>query len=76
MIAVKLSRTQILALLELILILLATVLLFRAGMVAARAQRGYDAYGGEYLILEFPVLYYIGKQILQDWLVLWRGDRF
>jgi drug/metabolite transporter superfamily protein YnfA len=34
-------------------------LLFRAGQAAAFEQRGYIAYGGEYLLLGLPLYYYI-----------------
>jgi len=65
---VKLSRKQISAVLELVIVLLGTALAFRLGVAAAKAERGYDAYGGEYLLLMLPALYYAGKQTLQDWL--------
>ncbi len=64
----KLSRKQISAVLELVIVLLGTALAFRLGVAAAKAERGYDAYGGEYLLLMLPALYYAGKQTLQDWL--------
>lgn len=64
----KLSRKQVSAVLELVIVLLATALVFRLGVVTAKAERGYDAHGGEYLLLTLPVLYYAGKQTLQDWL--------
>jgi len=65
---VKLSRKQISAVLELVIVLLGTALAFRLGVAVAKAERGYDAYGGEYLLLMLPALYYAGKQTLQDWL--------
>lgn len=46
--AVKLSGKHISAALELVFVLLVTAFVFRAGVTQARAQRGYDAYGGEY----------------------------
>ncbi len=64
----KLSRKQISAVLELVIVLLGTALAFRLGVAVAKAERGYDAYGGEYLLLMLPALYYAGKQTLQDWL--------
>lgn len=64
----KLSRKQVSAVLELVIVLLATALVFRLGVATAKAERGYDAHGGEYLLLTLPVLYYAGKQTLQDWL--------
>lgn len=64
----KLSRKQVSAVLELVIVLLATALVFRLGVATAKAERGYDAHGGEYLLLTLPALYYAGKQTLQDWL--------
>ena len=64
----KLSRKQVSAVLELVIVLLATALVFRLGVATAKAERGYDARGGEYLLLTLPALYYAGKQTLQDWL--------
>lgn len=64
----KLSRKQVSAVLELVIVLLATALVFRLGVATAKAERGYDAHGGEYLLLMLPALYYAGKQTLQDWL--------
>jgi len=68
MIAAKPSRKQIPAVLELALVLLATVLVFQLGIAAAKAERGYDACGGEYLLLAIPALYYTGKHTLQGWI--------
>lgn len=64
----KLSKKQVSAVLELVIVLLATALVFRLGVATAKAERGYDAHGGEYLLLMLPALYYAGKQTLQDWL--------
>ena len=64
----KLSKKQVSAVLELVIVLLATALVFRLGVATAKAERGYDAHGGEYLLLTLPVLYYAGKQTLKDWL--------
>lgn len=75
----KLSWKQISAVLELAIALLTAVLVFQVGVAAAWAERGYDACGGEYLLLTLPVLYYAGKQTLQGWIAdLWeirRGGR-
>lgn len=64
----KPSGKQLSAALELAIVLLATALVFRMGVAAARAEWGYDAYGGEYLLLVLPALYYAEKKTLQDWL--------
>ena len=64
---------------ELALVLLATLAAFGWGAAAARAERGYDAAGGEYLLLLLPLLYYIIKKIAMDWIeeiqALRRGGR-
>ena len=64
----KPSRKQFSAALELVIVLLATALVFRLGVAVAKAERGYNAHGGELILLAFPMLYYAGKQTLQDWL--------
>lgn len=71
----KLSRKQISAVLELVIVLLATALVFRLGVAVAKAERGYDACGGEFLLLTLPAVYYAGKQTLQDWLADLREAR-
>ena len=43
----KPSGKQLSAALELAIVLLATALVFRMGVAAAKAERGYDAHGGE-----------------------------
>lgn len=34
-------------------------ILFKIGQAAAFKQRGYSAYGGEYLLLGLPIFYYL-----------------
>ena len=58
----------VLAVLELVTVICVTIIVFEVGRVAATAERGYDAYGGEYLLLALPVLYYAGKWTVKDWL--------
>ncbi len=45
--------------------------------LAALIERGYTAYGGEYLLLLIPAIYYAGNRTLLDWIAelreLWRG---
>lgn len=53
---------------ELITVLLLTAAAFTWGQRIALAERGYDARGGEYLLLLFPVLYYTGKRVILDWI--------
>ena len=66
----KLSRKQFSAALELVIVLLATALVFRLGVAVATAERGC-----EYILLALPVLYYAGKVTLQDWLANLREIR-
>ncbi len=47
--------------LEFWVVIIATIALFRLGQIYALRQRGYIAYGGEYLLLLFPVVYYFLK---------------
>ena len=42
---------------ELLVVLLVTALTFAWGKQTARIERGYDAYGGEYLLLLIPVIF-------------------
>jgi len=46
---------------ELALVILVTVAAFVLGRQFALMKRGYAAFGGEYLLILLPVLYYIGK---------------
>ena len=64
----KPKRTLALTAAELITVLLLTAAAFIWGQRTALAERGYDARGGEYLLLLFPVLYYTGKRTLLDWI--------
>lgn len=61
----KRSLTSILF--ELVAVLLITAALFRWGQLTALAERGYTAYGGEYLLLLLPAIYYAGKRTILDW---------
>ena len=54
--------------LELAAVLLVTALAFAWGVQAAHAERGYNAIGGEYLLLLLPAMYYTGKQTILDWI--------
>ena len=53
--------------LELATVLLVTLLSFAWGTQVAQTERGYTAFGGEYVLLLFPALYYIVKQMIKDW---------
>lgn len=63
------------AVLELIIVLCVTVIAFEFGCAAAMAEQGYEAYGGEYLLLMIPAIYYPGKKTVQDWLANIRENR-
>lgn len=54
--------------LELLTVLLLTAAAFALGRQAARIERGYEASGGEYLLLLLPVIYYAGKRTILDWI--------
>lgn len=63
----KRKRSLACVLCELAAVLLVTALAFSWGKQAALAERGYEAAGGEYLLLLLPVLYYVGKRTALDW---------
>lgn len=54
--------------LELAAVLLVTAAAFVWGKQTAQIQRGYEAIGGEYLLLLIPAIYYAGKRTLLDWI--------
>ncbi len=53
---------------ELLAVLLITGAAFMWGKDVAMAQRGYEAIGGEYLLLLIPAIYYTGKRMILDWI--------
>ena len=53
---------------EVAIVLLVTALTFAWGKQTALAERGYNAIGGEYLLLLLPAMYYTGKQTILDWI--------
>ena len=53
---------------ELLAVLLLTAAAFAWGVKTARIERGYEAIGGEYLLLLLPVIYYAGKWTMLDWI--------
>lgn len=63
----KNKRSFISAACEAVAVFLVTAAAFLWGVIVARAERGYIAFGGEYLLLLLPLMYYIGKQIFIDW---------
>ncbi len=54
------------AVFELLLVLLVTAIAFVWASLVAQMERGYDAVGGEYLLLLFPAVYYPGKKMILD----------
>ena len=62
---------------EVAAVLLATAAAFAWGKATARIERGYEAIGGEYLLLLLPAIYYVGKRTILDWFMdirkLWKG---
>lgn len=53
---------------ELAAVLLLTAASFTWGRTYALIERGYTAYGGEYLLLLTAPVYYIAKRIVLDWI--------
>lgn len=62
------KRNPALAAVELIAILLLTAAAFIWGKRTALTERGYEACGGEYLLLLLPFLYYTGKRVVLQWI--------
>ena len=63
------KRSLASVLFELAAVLLITALAFVWGKQTALAERGYNAIGGEYLLLLLPFMYYPGKRTVLDWVV-------
>ena len=70
------KRSLASVLFELAAVLLMTALAFAWGKQTALAERGYNAIGGEYLLLLLPAMYYTGKRTILDWIAdirrLWK----
>ena len=47
-------------------VIVATWIMFRIGQALAFRERGYIAYGGEYLLLLLPLFWKIGKIAVND----------
>ena len=60
------KRKSRLAAAELIGILTVTAVVFIKARAYAGAWRGYDAMGGEFLLLLLPIIYYLAKQTIRD----------
>lgn len=61
------KRSPASVLFELAAVLLITIAAFAWGVKTARIERGYEAIGGEFLLLFLPTVYYIGKAMARDW---------
>ena len=64
----KPKRSLASVVLELLAVLLLTAAAFMWGKQTARIERGYEAIGGEYLLLLLPAIYYTGKRTILDWI--------
>ena len=66
------KRSLASVLFELAAVLLMTAATFAWGRATARIERGYEAIGGEYLLLLLPAIYYAGKRTILDWIAEFR----
>lgn len=73
------DNRKLISAVELAIVLMVTVAAFMWGKRAALIERGYTAYGGEYIFLLIPAIYYPGKRATLDWIAelraLWRNGR-
>lgn len=53
---------------EAVVVILASLAIFLVGQAHALQERGYEAIGGEYLLLALPVLYYLLRAVIKDYL--------
>lgn len=60
-------RSSVLRALEAVAVILASIVLFHMGQAYALQERGYEAIGGEYLLLAFPALYYLLRAEFKDY---------
>lgn len=52
---------------EFLAVLIVTAVVFTKGLSAALAWRGYEAVGGEFMLLLLPIIYYETKRIILDY---------
>ena len=52
---------------EFLVVLIVTAVFFIKGMGYALAWRGYEAVGGEFMLLLLPIIYYEAKRIILDY---------
>ena len=73
------DKRKLIAAAEIAVVLLATGAAFVWGKRAALIERGYTAYGGGYMILLIPAIYYTGKRTILNWIAelrdFWRNGR-
>ena len=55
-----------LAAVEFLAVLIVTALVFIKSRDSALAWRGYEAVGGEFMLLLLPIIYYTSKRIITD----------
>lgn len=60
------KRKNRLAAAELLAVLIVTAVAFIKGRGYALAWRGYEAVGGEFMLLLLPIIYYEAKRIILD----------
>lgn len=63
---------RILKLLKWLVIIAAGILLFLWGKRAAYIERGYEAVGGEYLLLLFPFFWWAAERVIKDFRRMWK----
>ena len=54
---------------EFLAVLIVTAVVFIKSMGYALAWRGYEAVGGEFMLLLLPIIYYEAKRIILDFVV-------
>lgn len=52
---------------EFLAVLIVTAVVLTKGLSAALAWRGYEAVGGEFMLLLLPIIYYEAKRIILDY---------
>lgn len=52
---------------EFLAVLIVTAVVFTKGLSAALAWRGYEAVGGEFMLLFLPIIHYEAKRIILDY---------
>ena len=62
----KRKKKSCLAAAEFLAVLIVTAVVFIKSMSYALAWRGYEAVGGEFMLLLLPIIYYEAKRIILD----------